>query len=154
MTISVSRPDGSTHFLRFTGSIATGDADPGGYGQFPGPFAAGTHTVKFLMGLASTYVQPAGSDGPLDPQYRLPNFAYDDAVAGAPHATVKDRIWAQNSRVFARALDANISAIELNASEWEIDATTGLPVLLLDITVSAENPEVDIQVEITHSTIR
>lgn len=158
MTISVSRPDGSSHLLHFTGTIATA-AGAAGFGQFPGPvFAPGTYTVRFLMGLAATYVQPAGSSGPTDPDYRLPNLVYDDAQGGfagaAPHAAVPSRIWAQNSRVTARALDANISSIVLNATEWEIDAPTGLPVLVLDITAIGATPSVDIQVEIPHSTVR
>lgn len=158
MTITVSRPDGSRQFLRFTGTIPTaGGAGAGGFGEFANPFVAGAQDVRFLMGLASTYVQPAGNTGVTDPRYRLPNNVYDDTQNGpsgtgsAPHAAVPSRTWAQNSVVVARALDANITNIVLAATEWSIDATSGLPILTLTITAVATAANVDIQVEIKHS---
>lgn len=156
MSITISRPDGSTHFLRFTGTIPFVEAGAG-YGEIAGTFGGvpATWAVQFLMGLATTYVQPAGSTGPLDPNYRLPVGAYDDTrggVAGgvAPHTTVKNRTWAQNTRIYARPLDGKCT-MELHPTEWSIDATTGLPVFWLNITVIAVDPEVDIQVEVAQT---
>jgi hypothetical protein len=150
MTISISKPAGSSHFLRFTGTIPTTQEATTGYGEFDSPFVAGVNTVRFMLGLAASYTQPAGSSGPTDPAYRLQPSAYD----GVPTQTLVNKTWTQNTRVTAISKDGNTSLIELNATAWELDATTGIPVLVLDITASAEAPEVDIQVEVRHSHVR
>lgn len=158
MAITVSRPAGSVHTLRFTGSIALA-AGAAGFGQYAGPtFTAGQQNVSFLMGLASTYVQPAGNTGVLDPRYRLPFSTYDDAVAGGPFASMPSRIWAQNTRVYCRALNADIIGWALASPEWAADVTTGLPVLTLTVTASGVSSEetdaVEIVVEVPHTFMR
>lgn len=153
MTISVSCPEGSAQFIRFQGTLDT-DAAPS-YGQIPAPFAAGTYVVRFLLGLAPTYVQPPGSTGPLDTLYRPPLTTFNNAGSGgnAP-VTLKDSVWAQNTQVIVKALDANLTACELDPVEWELDPATNLAVLVLSMTVDNGPPEVDIQVEIKHSMVR
>lgn len=148
MAITAIRPDGATHFNRFSGSIvqAVGNTTPSGEVPSGSPIPGPPVLVKF---------------GPL----AMPGVVFDDSGTpggvGAgeqegfgPHATIDDRTWAKNTVVTAVALDGNTINLALDPQNWELDATTGLPVLRLLMSFAALPAVVDIQVEVKHSVGR
>lgn len=146
--ISPTRPDGSQHFNQFSGNIVEAAA-PGvtPSGEVPnGSVIPGTVSVRF---------------GPLE----MPKHVFDDEGTPSgyptgsqdgvgPHSTVADRTWAKNAKVICKSLDGNVTNAVLNATPWEIDATTGNPILVLDMSIDALPASVDIHVTIPHTVVR
>ena len=147
--LSISRPRGSEAFIRIVGALEAGD--PNGYGNLPLGFAPGTYPVKFLLALAPEYVQPPGSTGISDPNYRLATITYLNDPASSTQRTR----WAQNTDVTIKALDNNLTDCKLaSPTYWGTDPTTGSPFVVLDMTVGDDPPEIDLQIEVKHSAGR
>ena len=139
MAIPAARPQASGQFNRFQGTVVLGATPTPPSGEVPSTFVApGTALVKF---------------GPLS----LPNDPYTNSggVPVPPLLQPTDaQTWAQNTQVLAKALDANITDIVLDAQNFEFDLVLNLPVLRLQITFAALPAEVDIHVEVKHSATR
>jgi len=135
MAIPAARPRQSEQFNRFKGTVVLGATPTPPSGEVPSTFVApGTALVKF---------------GGL----QLPSNVYN-SPGGASASPMDLTVWAQNTQVLAKALDANITDIQLDAQNWEYDPTLGFPVLRLQITFAALPAEVDIHVEVKHSATR
>lgn len=140
MPISAALPTDSAQFNRFTGTVVLGASPTPPSGEVPSTAVIpGTALVKF---------------GPLT----LPNYFNLYTDTGGPFPLVvlptSDMTWAQNTQVLAKALDANITDIQLDAQAWEIDPVTDSPILRLQITFAALPAEIDIHVEVKHSSTR
>lgn len=150
--LTLDKPKNSACFLRLTGTLdlAAPMVAPG-YGQLPDVIApGGTYPVRFLLGLAPEYVQPPGSTGPFDLQYRLAPLTYANDPANIPQETA----WAQNTDVTIRALDANLTDADLAAVDWGWDPLYNIPWVELDLTIGAAAPEIDLQIEVKHTLTR
>ena len=139
MAITATRPRESAQYNRFKGTIVLGASPTPPSGEVPSTAVIpGTALVKF---------------GPLN----LPSNVYNISGGVAwpsPTPTTSNTTWAQNTQVLAKALDANITDIQQDAQGWEIDPATSLPVLRLQITFAALPAEIDIHVEVKHSSTR
>lgn len=144
--LSIQRPTNSMQFIRLRGTL---DVSPvPGYGKIPA--LSGIFPVRFLLALAPEYVQPPGSTGPFDANYRLPSIIFSNN----PGAVVQNRPWAQNTDVTIKALDANLTDATMSAVEWGYDNLYGAPWVQLDLTVGAVEPEIDLQIEVKHTLTR
>jgi hypothetical protein len=137
MAIPAVRPLDSQQFNRFQGTVVLGATPTPPSGEVPSTFVApGTALVKF---------------GPLNVGFN--SFNNEGGLIG-PYPTTSNTTWAQNTQVLAKALDANITDIILDAQAWEIDPILNLPVLRLQITFAALPAQIDIQVEVKHTATR
>jgi hypothetical protein len=139
MAIPAVRPLDSQQFNRFQGTVVLGASPTPPSGEVPSTAVIpGTALVKF---------------GPLKIK---PNSLNNEGGLPLPPAlpATSDTTWAQNTQVLAKALDANITDIQLDAQAWEIDPFSDLPVLRLQITFAALPAEIDIHVEVKHTATR
>jgi hypothetical protein len=137
MAIPAVRPLDSQQFNRFNGTVVLGATPTPPSGEVPSTFVApGTALVKF---------------GPLKIKF---NSINNEGGPTNPYPPVWDTTWAQNTQVLAKALDANITDIVLDAQAWEIDPVSSLPVLRLQIAIAALPADIDIHVEVKHTATR
>ena len=137
MAIPAVKPSNSAQFNRFNGTVVLGATPTPPSGEVPSTFVApGTALVKF---------------GPLKIGF---NSFLNSGVPSHPIPTTSNTTWAKNTQVLAKALDANITDIVLDAQAWEIDPVLLLPVLRLQIAIAALPAEIDIQVEVMHTATR
>ncbi len=127
----------SVQFNRFQGTVVLGASPTPPSGEVPSTAAIpGTALVKF---------------GPLEIPW---NALSNSGGPTNPYPPTSDTTWAQNTQVLAKALDANITDIQLDAQAWELDLLSNYPVLRLQITFAALPAEIDIHVEVKHTATR
>ncbi|MGL4255612.1 MAG: hypothetical protein ACRCSL_04705 [Microbacterium sp.] len=177
MAIEPVRPIGSTLTLRYVGTIVVGAAAQAAFPKANGELPSNVTTasewnVRFLF---------ADRTDPTDQSTRLAPTVYDDSQpAGAsPHAPIvagstnqiqvatdqfiTNRTWAQNLdvRVISAVPGGNASAVSFNVAgarvaldlaDSGLGGNTGLPVLVLPVTVTFAgpgSPTVDVAIEVT-----
>jgi hypothetical protein len=144
MAINAYRPDGASQFNRFLGTVVQAVGPDTASGEVPAAAAVpGVVTVAF---------------GPLDvPKTVLDDNGWPFGTLGAglgPHSNVDLRSWAQNAKVLCKPAGAEITDAVLAAQAWTIDPSTDLPILHLDLTLTALPAGIDVWVEVTHSKVR
>jgi hypothetical protein len=155
------RPAGSQHVLRFNGTVTVGGTlatFPKDNGELTTGGAVGDpRGVRFLFADATDLANQ---------ERRFPSLVYDDGqpAGAAPHDPIATtltalvvnadesdiglRTWAQNMRVYVKALSANVVSVSTEDCFVVTDTLTsglgtdtGLPVLIIPVVLSGE--EVD-----------
>lgn len=148
MAITAVRPDGASHLNIFAGAVvqAVVNNTPSGEVPLATTIPAAAALVRF---------------GPLNMPVRVFDDSGTPGGAGAgqqeglgPHATIDDRTWAKNARVTMISFSGALVNFALDAQNWELDATTGLPILRTLMSISSLPVNVEVQVEIRHTTSR
>lgn len=169
------RPAGSSHVLRFTGSITEGvilATFPKANGTFPDVANGATGGVRFLLADATALTNV---------EKRFPGVVYDDEqpASSSPHAAVTTatvagvtqageqdislRTWAQNLQIRVLSRVANILTIDLANVQVVLDTLTsglglnsGLPVVIIPMTFTdnAVASAIDIVFEIPTTSSR